>query len=565
MSNSHSRAISETVSAASNRSFSSEPIVSNPAENRLLELIEREQLPGDVRQTLAGALTGDLTRQQLLFQAMIDTWPRLQKALAEIKRSVRKAPWQINPHKGRRDTEATPEAQARAEMLEDLFWVTEPRAAYSEQSAEGVIEEIVYGYFTGVHVIEAYWDYAKDGSVKPRAYKSVPARFYGYPYGNEEGEDRLMFLREGGTSGYQYEDFPEHHFLLSLNSGHPGHASVAAPLRALTGYWLAANFGLKWMLNFTQLYGIPFRWAEYSDNTVKSQVCSMLKNIGSAGWGAFPKGTKINFEDAGKAASQLPQKALIDMADTQCDIFMLGQTLTTSAGDKGSQALGNVHNGVKQDVIEGICDHVEDVLNRQLVPAIMELNYGDRENLPSFNAAFERGQDEKAMAERDEILLRAGAKFSTKWFNERHDLPQPESEEDTFSSTPTTPNGVQGEPATRSVLPIETKEEDGEDSKEKVAAMNAEALTVDSLSESVLEGLTGVSVEWLAPVKPFFQRLAALAMSKTVSDADFIQALEKAQGELPELFDVLDTEALEAAFTDAVGSGLAAGSADRYL
>ena len=44
-------------------------------------IIEREQLPNDVRSTLAGVLSGDLRRQQLLFQAMIDTWPRLQKAL----------------------------------------------------------------------------------------------------------------------------------------------------------------------------------------------------------------------------------------------------------------------------------------------------------------------------------------------------------------------------------------------------------------------------------------------------------------------------------------------------
>ncbi|RYD69696.1 MAG: hypothetical protein EOP84_27975, partial [Verrucomicrobiaceae bacterium] len=70
-------------------------IIVPKAQDRLLELIEREQLPGDVRSTLAGALTGDLRRQQLLFQAMIDTWPRLQKALGEVKRAVRKAPWQV--------------------------------------------------------------------------------------------------------------------------------------------------------------------------------------------------------------------------------------------------------------------------------------------------------------------------------------------------------------------------------------------------------------------------------------------------------------------------------------
>lgn len=558
MSASHETAI--TAAAPSDERAISEPLVKNPAEDRLLELIEREQLPGDVRSTLAGALTGDLTRQQLLFQAMIDTWPRLQKALGEIRRAVRKAPWQLDPYKGRKDKEAAPEAVQRAELVEDLFWNTEPRVAYGELSSEDLIGEIVYGYYTGVHVVETLWNNAKGGELKPRAYKSVPARFYGYPTTTEDDLDRLMFNRDGGFSGYDYEDFPEHHFLLSMNSGHPGHATVAAPLRALTGYWLAANFGLKWLLNFTQMYGVPFRWAEYEDESVKGKVCKMLSSIGSAGWGAFPKNTKLNFVDAGKNANQLPQKALIEMADTQCDIFILGQTLTTSAGDKGSQALGKVHNTVKQEIIEGVCDHVETVLNSQLIPSIIKLNYGDEEILPKFSACFEREQDEKAMAERDEILFRSGVPMSKKWFYDRHNLPIPESSEDSITIS-SSPNGTQGDLAAGSVVPLETKASD----EIVTAAAAKDELTVDSLSESVLEGLTGVSRQWLKPVKPFFDRLAALAMSKTVSDADFMQALEKAQAELPELFDVLDTEALETAFYDAIGAGLAGGSADRYL
>lgn len=69
-------------------------IIVPAARDRMLELIEREQLPGDVRLTLAGALGGDL-RRQLLFQAMIDTWPRLQKAIREVKLAAHKAPWRV--------------------------------------------------------------------------------------------------------------------------------------------------------------------------------------------------------------------------------------------------------------------------------------------------------------------------------------------------------------------------------------------------------------------------------------------------------------------------------------
>jgi hypothetical protein len=106
-------------------------------------------------------------------------------------------------------------------------------------------------------------------------------------------------------------------------------------------------------------------------------------------------------------------------------------------------------------------------------------------------------------------------------------------------------------------------EEDGQSAT--VAAAEASApLTVDQLSTAVLEGLTGVSREWLSPVRPFFDRLAALAMSKQVTDDDFLAALEKAQTQLPEIFELMDSQALEEAFANAIGSAALAGSVSRY-
>ncbi|MCF7673749.1 MAG: hypothetical protein K9N23_01575 [Akkermansiaceae bacterium] len=96
-------------------------IIVPEARDRMLELIEREQLPNDVRTTLAGALSGDLRRQQLLFQAMIDTWPRLQKALGEVKRAARKAPWQVRAWAPRGE-KAKAAAETLAREVENDIW-----------------------------------------------------------------------------------------------------------------------------------------------------------------------------------------------------------------------------------------------------------------------------------------------------------------------------------------------------------------------------------------------------------------------------------------------------------
>ena len=107
---------------------------------------------------------------------------------------------------------------------------------------------------------------------------------------------------------------------------------------------------------------------------------------------------------------------------------------------------------------------------------------------------------------------------------------------------------------------------DGDKKAVKVAASDQpkSITTIERLSANALENLTGVTKEWLAPVRPVFERLAALAMSKQVSDEDFIEALDKAQREMPELFDKIDSKALEKSFTEAIGTAMIAGSVSRY-
>lgn len=490
-----------------------EEVILSKGQDRFLELIQREQLPGDVRTTLAGALTGDLRAQQLLFQAMLDTWPRLQKNLAEVEREVLNAPWDLEPSDA--DDAAS---KLRANFVGEAIHGLKPRAAWGELALNGIKKQLVFGYFAGQSVTEILWDQTPQGTL-PRAGRPLPPRFFGFP-DSVEGGDRLMLNRDGGFSSNAYEDFPEHHFLLGLNSGHPGHPAIAAPLRALTGYWLAATYGLKWLLNFAQLYGIPFRWAEYSDDSVKGKVCDMLSTIGSSGWGAFPQGTKINFVDASKSANALPQKDLVEMADVQCDTFILGQTLTTSEGSSGSRALGEVHQQVRQGVLKGVADYVADALNSQLIPSIITLNYPDADHLPTYRARFEEPKDEEAMARRDTILVtQLGMQIDQDWLHERHRVPK----------------AAAGSPATR----IESSNQ-------------AEELTLDALVDSTLEGLTGVTKDWLSSVRPYFERLGALALSDSVTNEDLADALQQAQTELPELFDQLNTEALQQSLDEAM-------------
>ena len=695
-------AVSVVNDAAPSRADWGDSINVPLARDRMLEYFEREQLPGDVRSTLAAALHGDLHLQSMLFNAMLDTWPKLQKAIEEIGRKVSVAPWKVHPF-AKRGEKPTPKAEKDAKDFERLIWGMKPRAARLECGLEDTIQDIVRGYYYGHGVNEIRWFKNQDGEWAPRCTKAVPARFFGYPadYGlQEDPEDRLMFDPEGGMGMRRFVDFPENRFLVAIHRGHGGHPSVSAPLRALTAYWLAAVYGLKWFMNFTQLYGIPWRHAEVSDPNDQNAVKAALASIGSNGYIVTKPGTKINvISDAMTAGASLPQRELIALADQQCDQFILGQTLTSGvSADGGSRALGEVHQGTLDGVVDGVADFAGGVLTHQLIPAIAAANWGDSlTELPEMWAKREEARDEKALAERDEkIGVTTGkVQVSKAWFYERHGIPMPAAGDELLieqvedpAPDPNAPAkvGPDGNPVPAAVpavkkqveaadasdwrnfkdslgiprreMPqiasgnrgamvgflrargIESKREtvparslkptqmeyspgkvqaakeykggnrailiseddrvvDGhhqwlasaDDDKDievirlmapisrvlmmahrmpstSVAAADAstfkESLTVDQLSTAVLEGLTGVSREWLAPVRPFFDRLAALAMSKQVTDDDFLAALEKAQTQLPEIFDLMDTQALEDAFSNAIGSAALAGSVSRY-
>ena len=680
-------------------------IVIPKAKDRLMELFQREQFPEDVRQTLAGAFNGDLSRMHLLFQAMVDTWPRLQKNIGEIKRQVRRAPWEIEAHLERGEEQASDQAKERADLVDAALEGMKPRPAYGDLNKNSLIEDIAQSYFFGHHVSEITWHLNQNNETWGPSYvRSLSARFYCYSYASGEEEERLMLNRRGDYTMTGLEDFPENKFLLAINKGHPGHAAVAAPLRALAQYWLAAVYGLKWMMNFSQMFGIPFRWATVAENGDMQQACDMLNQIGSAGYAVFQKGTDLKFEESSKGGQgSLPQETLIKLADTQCDTFILGQTLTTDVGDSGSQALGNVHNEVRLDVMQGIGDYVADVFNCQFIPSIVSLNYGDTEMLPKMSVSFAPSKDENKKAERDaRLFLEMGLPVSEQYLYKRHEVPVPEEGAILFQPRP---NGAQGDPATGSRLqtvpvPHETKgsaeEEiksgekvtarDGSKMKDfgkefssmgiprnempqiangnrsafvsflkkrgitserakvpaksllptqkdfnrdkvdsskafkggsrsilissdnrvldghhqwlaafengsdvnalrfdapiarllslahqlpssKVSAMSAtpaDRSTLEELTANTLEGLTGVSSEWLSGVRPVFDRLAALAESGEVTDSDFDEALTAAQSQLPELFDVLDTDSLEEAFMNAIGTGVIAGSVRRF-
>ena len=550
---------------AENKGRVSSPVVNPMARDRLQQLIRRTMAPHTVETILASAINGNLKDQALVFVAMLDTWPRLQKAISEVANRSAAAPYMVKPCAAR-GAEPTPGAIAMADFVEDSLFSLRPDPARHECDLEGLAQSLAYGYYTGHAVAEIY--YHANGMVK--SFANVGAEYYAYPRDYNE-PDRLMLNPSGHYNG-ALEDFDNYpnKFLVGIHKGHVGHASIAATMRSLVQWWLGGYYGIKWLMEFTQSFGSPIRWATYpaGDMCAMNLVSDMLANMGMLSWGAFPEGTNLEIKESSRSAGDLPQKALIEMADRQADILILGQSLTTDVADSGSRALGAVHHSIRHDAIDAVVQWTSKIFTHQLVPAVMRASGAQNlAEVPAVKVDWPECEDEKAKAERDEILFaKLGAPVSANWFYERHGIPKPEPGDTLLEMKApkpvASPPGAQPEdadPANGELTPVEAK---------RANAPPARVLQrpiVDELTDNVMQNLSGEAAVFLGGIRPVFRRLTGLALDGSVTDKDFIEALQKAADTMPEMFELLDVGALQTAMENAIGTGMLAGVGERII
>ena len=408
-----------------------------PAQYRTNDFDLSNVTPEQVRTILRNVRTGKLEDQDRLFRLMLDTWPRLRKALNEVAGAVSRLPIQIKPAIREGAEEPTPQAIRIHETVERAMESFAPRPGYWELDNKSGVRALIDAYAKGISVLEIVW-HVQNSIISPRCYAPVPAKYLAYPSAGNE-VDRLMVAPKGTTSG-PLEDFPPDRFLIAVWSQGGMHPIHAANLRTLTKYWLASVYGLGWLMQFAQLFGVPWRHVETDGSEGAMDAAeSMLENVGSTGAAVTGPGVKLNILDGVTgSADSMPQSHLMDVADRACDILLLGQTLTTDNTGTGSRALGEVHEGIRVEVIQSVASWVSAILTEQLIPAIVRLNFGSvpAEDMPFADITIPRVKDTKAAAERFKILVETGVKMPAKWVYEELEIPEPVDGEEIFGEDP---------------------------------------------------------------------------------------------------------------------------------
>jgi phage gp29-like protein len=386
----------------------------------------RRMTPDQVRWVLESAVGGDIQQQWALFDLMEETWPRLTKNLNELRQAASTVTYTVQPY-AERGEKPSDSAKERADSVEAALRNWRPRPGTFELSFEDALYSALDAFGKGISVHEVTWQRADEGLLPRCAHLLHPRRF-GW---NADGTE-LGLLDAGGGRG-TWQAFPEGQFLVGIWHSRSGAPGQTALLRCLAPYWVGITFGWEWLLNNAQIFGVPLRWATYDPNRPElvPALSAMLANLGSAGWAAFPQGTTMEFKEAVQRAADNPQVFIQELANKYCDQLILGQEASSESKPAGiGGGASELHSAVRADRLQAAARWCADLLNYQLVPAILRWNWGDEDEPPTIVPETAGETDPKAKIDRD-VYVAGIAPMPRKWFYERHSIPEPEDGEDT--------------------------------------------------------------------------------------------------------------------------------------
>lgn len=344
-------------------------------QNPLLTQYNIEQLAELKRSNWSGLLLGI----DQLYSTMYHEWDALQKDCNDIAAAVRSLEWTVVP-KVDDGEEADELAQKVCQVVQDALWqrARVPLGGYSHSFLQ-LVEAMVHAVFRGFNVHQIEW--ANDGElVYPARYVQLYPQFLVWE--TQSGQpDRLLLVPDGSSA--RGVPFEEGQFIVALNNNGPDHPVYNATFYSLVNWFLAYKFGLAWFMQFTQKYGMPKQVFQYASEKDREQLIRDMEDERVIN-ALFLKGDrKYELVNPPAGGASLPQAVLIQKAEEACHKAILGQTLTSDTSSHGgSLAQAKVHAGVRAELVLHHAEFVAEVLNQQLIPAIVRANFGKTEGVP---------------------------------------------------------------------------------------------------------------------------------------------------------------------------------------
>lgn len=365
---------------------------------------------------------GDVTRQIELFIEMEEKDAHLAGVLQTRKLAITKNDWEIRPFSD--DSSDIEVAEFVEDALSGIQYTTD---GFSYESLESGFLALLDAIVKGFAAVEIVWETGAQFRIKELIYLE-PQNFNFY----KDWPRPRIITDKALVIG---EEIPLNKIIFHRHSARSGFTPRAALMRPLSWLYVFKNFSIKDWLRFSEAYGMPLRLGKVPNLEDKNAFDAMktaLQELGSDASGIIGQDAEIEFIEAEKRASVDIYKAFVEFCERGQSKAVLGQTLTTEVGDKGSYAASKTHGEVRQDILEADCEQLSNTLRLQLIKPLVIFNFGAAfaDRLPWFKFKYEPAEDLNAQATRDKTLVEIGVPIGVSYFRTKYNLPEPEKGEE---------------------------------------------------------------------------------------------------------------------------------------
>ena len=469
--------------------------------------------PSKAATLLRAAEMGDLIGQCELAEDMEEKDSHLQSELGKRRNAILTMDWQITPPPNASAAEQR-DAQMIEEILRDATWL------------DDCIFDATDAILKGFSCQEIEWEQGLVGGLKliRNVHWRDPAWFM-----TPQHERNTLRLRDGTADGVELAKFG---WITHIAKAKTGYLSRIGLVRTLVWPFIYRNYSARDFAEFLEIYGLPLRLGKYPEgatNTEKNTLLRAVISIGHNAGGIIPRGMDIEFEKAAEG-NATEFMAMIDWAEKSMSKAILGGTLTSqSDGKTSTNALGNVHNEVRQELRDADLKRLAATLTRDLVYPLYALNcksFNDARRIPRFEFDTAESEDINSFGEGLGRLVDIGFQIPLQWAQDKMQIPLAAEGEAVLSR-----GTMQTEPA----------------EPPKSAVLSAGApLTINALHrdpDDLIDELEPTAEEYESVIDP---------MLKPIVDAIRTGGYEYAQTRLAELYQDLDDDALEQMLTRAL-------------
>ncbi|ELR65859.1 Mu-like prophage FluMu protein [Photobacterium marinum] len=363
---------------------------------------------------------GDLIAQCELAEDMEEKDAHIQSELSKRKMALLNVEWNIRPPRNPSKEEQY-DADLLQELFEDATWLEDAFFDMADATLKTFANlELRWEVVEGIQLVTGY-DHRD------------PSWFQTHP----DNRNQLR-LRDGSHEGAALNPFG---WISHTAKAKSGYLTRRGLVRVLAWPFLFKNYSIRDLAEFLEIYGLPIRLGKYPEGATEREKTTLLRavmSIGHNAGGIIPKGMDIDFQNAADGASD-PFMAMVAWCEKSQSKAILGGTLTSQADGKTStNALGNVHNEVREEIRDFDLKRIAATLTRDLVFPLYALNgksYRTRHRIPRFEFELTEAEDIERLSKALPGLVNMGMRIPLAWAHEKTQIPMAQDDEVVLGTT----------------------------------------------------------------------------------------------------------------------------------